>query len=84
MLTKSLAREFAPQIRVNAVAPGAIIWPNNSSMDDKTQQQILDRIPLNRLGTPQQIAKAVEFLLFDASYIEHEGDGCQIPRLVIL
>ncbi len=69
MLTKSLAREFAPHIRVNAVAPGAILWPNDSKMDETLQQKIIERIPLSRLGTPEQIAKAVAFLLFEADYM---------------
>jgi len=69
-LTKSLARELAPQVRVNAIAPGAILWPEHSSeLDDTAKQAILDKIPLQRVGEPMDIAKAVLFLLRDANYI---------------
>lgn len=69
MLTRSLARELAPAIRVNGVAPGAILWPSNGAPDADTQQQILDGIPLQRLGTPADIARTVGFLLEEAPYI---------------
>lgn len=67
MLTKSLARELAPDIRVNGVAPGAILWPEQS-MGDETKASILSRIALKRQGQPTEIAKAVAFLASDASY----------------
>lgn len=63
MLTRSLARELAPEIRVNGVAPGAILWPEDP--DDtwgKQQQAILKRVPLGRTGTPEDIADAVYYL----------------------
>ena len=68
MMTRALARELAPEIRVNAVAPGAIIWPEND-MTDSTQAQILSRIALRRQGQPQDIARTVRFLIDDAPYI---------------
>lgn len=67
MLTKSLARELAPQIRVNGVAPGAILWPT-SPVSDSYKADILNRTALKRLGSPQDIAQAVLFLARDAHY----------------
>lgn len=61
-LTKSLAVELAPDIRVNAVAPGAILWPEQDTNDAK-QAEILAKIPLSRRGAPGDIAQAVAFLL---------------------
>lgn len=69
MLTKSLARDLAPNIRVNGVAPGAILWPENKNIETDYQDQVLKRIPLNRLGSPKDIAKTVEFLIEEAPYI---------------
>lgn len=68
MLTQSLARELGPDVRVNGVAPGAILWPDNE-MNADTQQLILDRTALKRPGTPADIAKTILFLLRDADYI---------------
>jgi len=67
MLTKSLACELGPEVRVNAIAPGAIIWPENT-MDDITKQRILSRTYLKRQGNPENIANAVLFLVRDALY----------------
>jgi pteridine reductase len=67
MLTRSLARELAPNIRVNGVAPGAIMWPENEESDD-IQQQIIDRTALKRKGTPGDIADAAWFLI-QSNYI---------------
>jgi len=68
MLTQSLARELGPEIRVNGVAPGAILWPEND-LDEQTQQLILDRTALKRQGEPKDIAATVRFLIRDADYI---------------
>lgn len=63
MLVRSLAKELGPQVRVNGVAPGAILWPENEAeLDDATQQQILSEIPLKRAGNPNNIADTVLFL----------------------
>ncbi len=64
MLVKSLALEMAPEVRVNGIAPGAIIWPesNNAGQADY-QKSILEKIPLQRIGDPTSIAQAVMFLL---------------------
>lgn len=68
MLTQSLARELGPEVRVNAVAPGAILWPDND-MPEETKRLILDRTALKRPGTPDDIAKTILFLVRDADYI---------------
>jgi pteridine reductase len=62
MLVKSLARELAPEVRVNGVAPGAILWPENF-FEDEDRLAVLARIPLGRPGTPQDIADTVAFLV---------------------
>ncbi len=68
MLTQSLARELAPEVRVNGVAPGAILWPEDE-MNEHTKHVILDRTALKRTGEPADIANAILFLVRDASYI---------------
>lgn len=70
MLTRSLAKDLAPHIRVNAVAPGAILWPD--TMDDETKDKILHSIPAGRTGKPEDIASAVLFLINHADYITGE------------
>jgi len=67
MLTRSLARDLAPEVRVNGVAPGAIAWPEDG-MPDAVKEMILRRIPLGRTGAPADIANAVLFLVTEASY----------------
>ena len=67
MATKSLALELAPEVRVNAIAPGAILWAENETSDAK-QQAMLARTPLARTATPAEIAEAVRWLLRDATY----------------
>lgn len=69
MLTLSLAKELAPEIRVNGVAPGAILWPSTGAPDPAAQERLLAGIPLERLGTPADIAATIAFLLEDAPYI---------------
>jgi pteridine reductase len=67
MLTKSLACELGPEVRVNAVAPGAILWPEN--IDEVTKQRIISRTFLKRKGAPHDIAKAITYLIRDAGYV---------------
>jgi pteridine reductase len=70
MLTKSLARELAPEVRTNAIAPGTILWPEGEAEVDETQkQEMLARIPLRRSGSPHDIARTALFLIRDAGYI---------------
>ena len=66
-MTRALALELAPQVRVNAVSPGAILWPENGK-DPEAQSALLARTPLGRIGTPGEIAEAVRWLLQDARY----------------
>lgn len=69
-LTRSLALELAPAIRVNGVAPGAILWPEEGgSYDEAMRRETLERTPLGRLGEPGDIAATVAFLACDAPYI---------------
>lgn len=67
MLTLSLAQELAPEVRVNAIAPGAILWPEADDDPDR-QKELLARTPLQRIGTAEEIARAVVFLARDAGY----------------
>jgi len=71
-LTRSLARELAPEIRVNAVAPGPILWPDDESFDELSRQRIISHTPLRREGTPEDIANAVHFLIANGEYITGE------------
>lgn len=68
MLTMSLAKELGPDIRVNGVAPGAILWPEND-IPDHTKQLILERTALKRPGDPIDIAKTILFLVKENDYI---------------
>lgn len=67
-MTRILAKELAPSVRVNGVAPGAIIWPEHD-LSEQGKLDILERIALKRCGEPLDIAKAVLFLIKDADYM---------------
>ena len=68
-LTRALALDLAPQIRVNAIAPGTILWPqSNDSMETKARSEIIDSIALKRIGHERDIAAAVLYLIRDAHY----------------
>lgn len=70
MMTKSLAKELAPEISVNGVAPGAILWPENEDNSNSAKQQaILDKTALKKIGKPRDIANAVLFLAGEGNYI---------------
>lgn len=66
-LTKSLAKELGPEIRVNAVSPGAILWSENTTEEAKAT--VIKRTILNRQGTPEDIAAAVKFFVCDAPFV---------------
>ena len=68
MLTRSLAKDLAPEVRVNGVAPGAILWPE-TDMSESTKESIIDQVPLSRGGEPGDIAGCVLYLVRDASYV---------------
>ena len=67
MMTKALACELGPEVRVNAIAPGAILWPEND-MDEATKSRIVERTFLKRQGCPEDIARAALFLIRDGLY----------------
>lgn len=70
MQTRALAKDLAPEIRVNAVAPGTVLWPEGEEAPSKaTREAILARVPLGRQGTPGDIAGAVVYLALDAPYV---------------
>ncbi|MFI4869852.1 MAG: pteridine reductase [Steroidobacterales bacterium] len=68
MLTRALARELAPEVRVNAIAPGPVLWPD-APMPEERKQQIIERTPLHRRGSPDDIARAVLFFASDAPFV---------------
>jgi pteridine reductase len=67
MMTLALARELAPEVRVNGVAPGAVLWPE-SGKAYADQTDLIARTPLRRTGAPEDVAGAVLFLLRDARF----------------
>jgi pteridine reductase len=83
-LTRSLARELAPEVRVNAVAPGPILWPDDDTFDELSRQRIISHTPLKREGTPEDIARAVHFLLAEATYVTGETINVDGGRHVAL
>ncbi len=68
-LTAALARDLAPEIRVNAVAPGPIEWPVDGQISESEKSRILDHVPLKREGGAAQIAEAVKYLVCDADFV---------------
>jgi pteridine reductase len=68
MLTRSLARELGPEIRVNGIAPGPVLWPEGF-MEEELKREIVEKTALKRHGTPQDIARTALFLAKDAPYI---------------
>ena len=69
MLTKTLAKDLAPKARVNGIAPGVILWPENDAQKDDEQKQLIKIIPLQRMGSSDDIARLAEFFITSASYI---------------
>lgn len=68
-LTRALALELAPEVRVNGVSPGPIEWPDDDQFSAQERAEIIDHTLLKRVGSPTDIARTVRFLLFDAPYI---------------
>lgn len=83
MLTQSLAREMGPEVRVNAIAPGVILWPEND-MDDMAKQRLINKTPLKRSGDPEDIAHTVAFLIRDAGFITGQVIAVDGGRWVVL
>lgn len=70
MMTKSLANDLGPNIRVNGISPGAILWPENEAeLTVEAKSSILKRVPLEKVGDPGDIARTAKFLICDAPYI---------------
>ncbi|MEM1329530.1 MAG: SDR family oxidoreductase [Planctomycetota bacterium] len=68
-MVRSLSRDLAPRVRVNAVAPGVVAWPDEGyESDEDSQKAYLSRVPLDRAGTPDDAAEAVRWLALDAHY----------------
>jgi pteridine reductase len=69
-LTRALALEMGPEVRVNGVAPGAILWPDGDEhFAPSEKSRILEQTPLARIGSPEDVAGAVKYLLFDAPFV---------------
>ena len=69
-LTKSLAHELSPDVRVNAVAPGPVLWPDdNPQFDEVYRQRVISQTLLKRIGEGNDVAKAVKFLIADAPFV---------------
>ena len=68
-MTKALAKELGPNVRVNSVAPGAILWPEHESDDEEKQNSVLGKVPMGRLGSEDDIAQTVYFLAVEATYV---------------
>jgi len=69
-LTRSLALELGPEVRVNGVSPGAILWPEaGNDFPEAEQERIASQTPLKRIGGPDDIARAVKYLMFDAPFV---------------
>ena len=68
MLTKSLARELGPQVRVNAIAPGPVMWPEGG-VDAALRDEIIERTALKRIGSPEDVARTVLFFACDAPFV---------------
>lgn len=71
MMTRALAQELAPEVRVNAIAPGAILWPSDDGLlsEDSEQREILARTPMASIGEPLDIARTALFLAEHAPFI---------------
>lgn len=84
-LTRALAREMGPAVRVNAVAPGAIMWPETGEWDhEAVRAPIIESTPLERIGTPEDIAGAVAFLLLDAPFVTGQVLAVDGGRSIVL
>ena len=68
MLTKSLARELGPQVRVNAIAPGPVMWPEGG-VEEALREEIIARTALKRIGSPEDVARTVLFFAAEAPFV---------------
>ena len=79
MLTRALAIELGPEVRVNSISPGAVLWPEN---EDPERRRIIDAIALKRSGDPGDIARAALFLVRDAPYVTGQDLAVDGGRLI--
>ena len=79
MLTRALALELGPEVRVNSISPGAVLWPEN---EDPERRRIIDAIALKRSGEPGDIARAALFLARDAPYVTGQDLAVDGGRLI--
>jgi pteridine reductase len=68
MLTRSLAKELGPEIRVNGISPGPVLWPEQGG-DEKMRAKVIQRTILQRMGTPEDVAKTALFFAASAPFI---------------
>jgi pteridine reductase len=68
-LTRALALELGPEVRVNGVSPGPIAWPEDGSFDPEVQARVIRHTMLKRQGDPDDVARLVAFLAADAGYV---------------
>lgn len=84
-LTRALARDLGPEVRVNGVAPGTILWPEDERWrDEATRQRIIGQTALQRIGEPDDVARAVEFFLAAAPYVTGQVLAVDGGRSVVL
>lgn len=84
-LTRSLALELGPEIRVNGVSPGAILWPDDGNdYPQAERERIVAQVPLKRTGGPGDIAGAVKYLLLDAPYVNGQILAVDGGREIVL
>lgn len=84
-LTRSLAQELGPEVRVNGIAPRTILWPDDDAWKDEvSRQRIMNKTALKRIGEPDDIAKAVEFLLTGGPYVTGQVLAVDGGRSVML
>ena len=88
-LTRSLALELGPEVRVNGVSPGAILWPDagktgRKAFPEAEQLRIVAQTPLKRIGTPDDIARAVKYLMLDAPFVSGQIIAVDGGRSVLM
>ncbi len=67
-ITKSLAKELAPEVRINGIAPGAILWQDDKDLSDEEKSSVLNKVALGRIGRPEDVASTI-FFLTQSKYI---------------
>jgi pteridine reductase len=84
-LTRALALELGPEVRVNGVSPGAILWPDGGEpFDSSERSRITRQTPLGRIGTPEDVAGAVKYLLFDAPFVTGQILAVDGGRVIVI